>query len=81
VNADGASVGGGISIWPEMDNMRLTKQEVINLSSLCVVLMLLVAFFFVQLHGRFVVFTRSQNVDNSVSASTELGKVDPVTPV
>ncbi|XP_064650433.1 uncharacterized protein LOC135501919 isoform X2 [Lineus longissimus] len=52
VNTDGANVGGGISIWPEMDNMRLTKQEVINLTSLCVLLMLLVVFFFVQLHGK-----------------------------
>ena len=46
------NVGGGVSLWPDMDNMRLTKQEVINLSAFCLVLVMAVILFFYQLHGK-----------------------------
>lgn len=37
---DGASAGagGGVSLWPAMDDMRLSKEEVWKLAGLCVLL-------------------------------------------
>ncbi|XP_074660716.1 uncharacterized protein LOC141913154 [Tubulanus polymorphus] len=48
---DAVNVGGGISLWPEMENMRLTKQEVVNLMAVCLLLLLATISLFQWLHG------------------------------
>ena len=40
-NADTLNIGGGISLWPDMEDMRLTRAEYIKL---CLLLVLLVVF-------------------------------------
>ncbi|XP_069755747.1 uncharacterized protein [Narcine bancroftii] len=45
------AIGGGISLWPEMDNMRLTKGEVIGLAITSLLLGLTVFIIFEYLHG------------------------------
>ena len=48
---DSVNVGGGISLWPEMESMRLTDQEVIQLAALCVGLAAGIIVTFAFLHG------------------------------
>ncbi|XP_070542823.1 uncharacterized protein [Ptychodera flava] len=45
------NVGGGVSIWPEMDNMRLVKSEVYLLFGVSVALVISVCSLFRVLHG------------------------------
>ena len=47
----GLGVGGGVSIWPQMDNMRLTRPEVLCLIASSVVFMVITIHLFYQLHG------------------------------
>ena len=46
-----ANVGGGISIWPEMENMRLTPTEVWLLVAVCIGLVAVVYMTFQAFHG------------------------------
>uniref|UniRef100_UPI00398F4919 uncharacterized protein n=1 Tax=Pristiophorus japonicus TaxID=55135 RepID=UPI00398F4919 len=50
-SVDKIPVGGGISLWPEMDNMRLTKGEVIVLTMSSLLLCFAVIILFEYLHG------------------------------
>ena len=59
--ADQLNVGGGISIWPEMENMRLSKSETIYLSISCIFLIITTSFLFLKLHGKFLLFGSSLN--------------------
>ncbi|KAK3098415.1 hypothetical protein FSP39_019264 [Pinctada imbricata] len=45
-NADSLSVGGGVSLWPNMDDMRLSCRETLQLAAICFVLFVSVIFFF-----------------------------------
>ncbi|XP_066567541.1 uncharacterized protein LOC136755075 [Amia ocellicauda] len=48
---DKLAVGGGVSLWPEMDNMRLTKAEGCVLFISCVLMSFAVFIVFRYLHG------------------------------
>lgn len=48
---DSLNVGGGISIWPEMNDMRLTNRDVVSLASAGILLCLATIFMFSVLHG------------------------------
>ncbi|XP_038661519.1 uncharacterized protein LOC119970645 isoform X1 [Scyliorhinus canicula] len=48
---DKIPVGGGVSLWPEMDDMRLTKREVLVLIISSLVLIFAVVTLFEYLHG------------------------------
>ncbi|XP_067838741.1 uncharacterized protein [Heptranchias perlo] len=50
-SVDKIPVGGGVSLWPEMDNMRLTKGEVIVLTVSSLLLSFAVIILFDYLHG------------------------------
>ncbi|XP_062905410.1 uncharacterized protein LOC134347149 [Mobula hypostoma] len=50
-SVDKIPIGGGISLWPEMDNMRLTKGEVIGLAITSFLLSTAVFIMFEYLHG------------------------------
>ncbi|XP_052796493.1 uncharacterized protein LOC128228950 [Mya arenaria] len=50
-NLDKLNVGGGVSMWPEMVSMRLTRVDVYILAGLNVVLAALVVAVFLALHG------------------------------
>ncbi len=47
----GDLAGGGVSLWPEMDNMRLSQGELWRLMTLCCVLFLGTLTFFLFFHG------------------------------
>lgn len=46
------SVGGGVSLWPSMDDMRLNSWDVLSLTALCCILMFVVVKGFFFLHGQ-----------------------------
>lgn len=48
---DSLNVGGGISIWPDMNDMRLTNRDVALLISAGLLLCLATIFLFDVLHG------------------------------
>ena len=48
---DSMNVGGGVSLWPEMESMRLTDEEAIHLAAVCVALIAFVIALFYFLHG------------------------------
>ena len=50
-NSDQLSVGGGVSIWPEMTNMRLDKTETGYLVFTCIGLTVTVLLLFNKIHG------------------------------
>ncbi|XP_041041190.1 uncharacterized protein LOC121276709 [Carcharodon carcharias] len=50
-SVDKMPVGGGISLWPEMDDMRLTKREVLVLFISSLLLIFAVVILFEYLHG------------------------------
>ena len=45
-------VGGGVSIWPAMDDMRLSRGDVWRLTAACVVLIACIIAMFNFYHGR-----------------------------
>ena len=53
---DSMNVGGGVSLWPEMESMRLTDEEVIHLAGVCVALIAFVITLFYFLHGISMLF-------------------------
>ena len=48
-----ATVGGGVTIWPEMDNMRLTSNDLIMLVAVATGLLVSVITLHRTLHGKF----------------------------
>ncbi|XP_045215539.2 uncharacterized protein LOC123565825 [Mercenaria mercenaria] len=48
---DSLNVGGGVSMWPEMDSMRMSREEIYRLSGFCLLLVSIVAAVFALLHG------------------------------
>ncbi|XP_061174490.1 uncharacterized protein LOC133183564 [Saccostrea echinata] len=50
-NMDRLSVGGGVSLWPDMEDMRLSLPEILKLGALCFSLFSLVIILFTKLHG------------------------------
>eukprot|EP00062_Callorhinchus_milii_P007721 gi/632949658/ref/XP_007890287.1/ PREDICTED: uncharacterized protein LOC103177777 [Callorhinchus milii] len=50
-SVDKIPVGGGVSLWPEMDNMRLSKGEVVTVTLLSLLLCFSVFLLFKYLHG------------------------------
>ncbi|CAH1795945.1 unnamed protein product [Owenia fusiformis] len=49
--ADKLNIGGGVSLWPGMENMRLTKRETAQLIVACVFMLTAVLALFQFLHG------------------------------
>ena len=52
---DNVNVGGGVSLWPDMENMRLNNQEVLQLAVLCAGLAAGVTLTFAFLHGILII--------------------------
>lgn len=50
-NMDRLSVGGGVSLWPDMEDMRLSLIEILKLGALCFLLFVVVMMIFSKLHG------------------------------
>ncbi|XP_060581681.1 uncharacterized protein LOC132738238 [Ruditapes philippinarum] len=48
---DSLNVGGGVSMWPEMDSMRMSKEEIYKLSGFCLIMVIVVIAIFIGLHG------------------------------
>ena len=48
---DSLNVGGGVCIWPEMVNMRMSWEDVYYLTAGCVLLCACVVAVFLYLHG------------------------------
>ncbi|KAL4227589.1 hypothetical protein ACF0H5_013032 [Mactra antiquata] len=49
---DSLNIGGGVSIWPEMDSMRLTMKDVKHLILGCVILIAVTVASFLAVHGQ-----------------------------
>ena len=52
-NSDKLSVGGGVTLWPNMNQMRLSRREVVLLMLTCFALMAGTGWLFMFLHGEF----------------------------
>lgn len=63
--ADELNVGGGVTLWPHMVDMRLSRSEAVRLTAACLLLMVVTVFAFWQLHGSVLLDLRHY--------STELG--------
>lgn len=50
-HSDKLSVGGGVALWPNMNQMRLSYKEIITLIFICIGLAALTGWLFVLLHG------------------------------
>ncbi|XP_070212914.1 uncharacterized protein [Littorina saxatilis] len=50
-NSDKLNVGGGVTLWPNMNQMRLSRKEIIVLIITCFLLMGLTGWLFLFLHG------------------------------
>ena len=50
-NSDKLSVGGGVTLWPNMNQMRLSRREVVLLMLTCFALMAGTGWLFMFLHG------------------------------
>ena len=46
-----SGVGGGVSLWPAMDDMRLSRRDAVQLSCLSLVLMFATGMIFIMYHG------------------------------
>lgn len=51
---DGVHVGGGVSMWPAMDDMRLSREDVWRLVAVCVLLIACTIAFFRLYHGSLI---------------------------
>ncbi|XP_051876124.1 uncharacterized protein LOC127572668 [Pristis pectinata] len=78
-SVDKIPIGGGISLWPEMDNMRLTRGEVIGLAITSFLLSAAVFVMFEYLHGPSLLHlnlysgrVRAFHRDHPLSSSSEL---------
>ena len=49
-----SGVGGGVSLWPAMDDMRLSRSDAVQLSCLSLSLMAATGILFVMYHGRYL---------------------------
>ena len=49
---DSLNVGGGISIWPQTANMRLTTKETCVLAATSTLLLFITAVIFTLIHGK-----------------------------
>jgi hypothetical protein len=49
---DSLNVGGGVSMWPEMDSMRMSTEEIYKLSGFCLIMVIIVDAIFIGLHGK-----------------------------
>ena len=49
--SDKLLAGGGISLWPEMDRMRLSREEMATLGAVCCGLAVTTAALFYMVHG------------------------------
>jgi hypothetical protein len=54
-NMDRLSVGGGVSLWPEMEDMRLSPVEILKLGAVCFLMFVLIITLFNKLHGEYTV--------------------------
>ncbi|KAJ8304381.1 hypothetical protein KUTeg_017964 [Tegillarca granosa] len=52
--ADTLHIGGGFTLWPNMDDMRLNKQEGLQLLLTCILLFCFVIFAFYKIHGEVI---------------------------
>ncbi|XP_006812436.1 uncharacterized protein LOC102803668 [Saccoglossus kowalevskii] len=50
-NIDSFNVGGGVCLWPEMDNMRLTRHDMYLLTGICLGLVVSIYVSFITMHG------------------------------
>ena len=48
---DSVNVGGGVSLWPDMESMRLSYEEMVRLAGLCIGLAVAITAVFCCLHG------------------------------
>lgn len=55
-NMDRLSVGGGVSLWPDMEDMRLSLIEILKLGALCFLLFVVVMMIFSKLHGECLMY-------------------------
>lgn len=46
-------VSGGVSLWPSMDDMRLSRNDAIHLICLCLFLMIVTCAVFIMYHGKY----------------------------
>lgn len=53
-NMDRLSVGGGVSLWPDMEDMRLSLIEILKLGAICFLLFFVVMMVFSKLHGEYM---------------------------
>ncbi|KAI0226029.1 hypothetical protein LSAT2_023277 [Lamellibrachia satsuma] len=50
--SDRLNIGGGVTIWPEMDNMRLSRREILSLILICCGLVVMTTVTFRKIHGK-----------------------------
>lgn len=55
-NMDRLSVGGGVSLWPDMEDMRLSLIEILKLGAICFLLFFVVMMVFSKLHGECMMY-------------------------
>lgn len=48
-----SGIGGGVSIWPAMDDMRLSREDALQLVKLCLCLVMVTAAIFYCCHGKY----------------------------
>lgn len=51
LNSSRTAAGGGFSLWPEMDKMRLNNREIFNLATFSIAMGLFVIYAFIKIHG------------------------------
>ncbi|XP_071794243.1 uncharacterized protein [Asterias amurensis] len=68
-------IGGGISLWPQMENMRLTQREVAALTGVSAALVVGVVFLFHYLHGAVLDGLRSYN--RQLTSFPQRNRIDP----
>ena len=63
-----SGVGGGVSLWPAMDDMRLSRGDAVQLALLCLFLIVSTVVIFIMLHGQFTYLLHSGVVFRKVLA-------------
>ncbi|ESP05626.1 hypothetical protein LOTGIDRAFT_152486 [Lottia gigantea] len=71
--SDNVKVGGGVSLWPEMENMRLRHEEILQLIFTSLLLVLLLAIAFYKFHG--------SSLSSLISYTEEIHKFSMIHPV
>ncbi|XP_038078146.1 uncharacterized protein LOC119745686 [Patiria miniata] len=72
--AHNLGVGGGVSLWPQMDNMRLSQREVAALSAVSLLLIVGVAMLFQHLHG--AVVDRLKSFNKQLAKFSAVNKIE-----